>query len=85
MFALRGLSLDICKAIFAAALKSRSYIVFDGEFAFAPAGSAAAPREDFIPIKTVASPDELYDVLNSGFGIFSDFLGRVREVDTPHS
>ncbi len=86
MFALRGLSPGVCKAIFQVAKRTQSYIYSTGGiyYVFKVEGTRGRLRENDMKVRTLATPEALCVVLRTGYGTWSGYADHVRKKLNPH-
>jgi hypothetical protein len=82
MFSLHGLTPSICKVIFRAAQRTNAYIIPTGGGdggSLKIKGTRGAATKEFMPIKVVADPRSLCQVLEGGYQTWRDYADHVHK------
>lgn len=74
-FALHSVSLGLCKVVFEVAKRTQSYVVSTGDVSYAVQIKGMRGREPRLdmPVKTMATPEELCVPLRQGYGSWAGF------------
>jgi len=85
MYALHGMSPNLCEIIFEAAKRTNSFVIATGDvkYAIKPKGISGRPPELNMPIKIAATPKALCVTLGQGYGMWAGYRDYVRKQVNP--